>query len=223
MQSQPDFQPQESNVVPLTVVPSHPITPPNSTAPAVRPAPDRTEPAQPAAPYTAVFLAKECGISDVTLRTRWFKQVCQAVPKSQLKEGRGFTDLARELFQDYAQTVATGQISVDAWIDLQKQKYAHEWAQDEVEVVNAELVPEIATTSLALLKTTNLSLSEQMKVQLAQVQQFSQSLEVMETEFSEQELEAIRMRGAMRGMQRFQIEEQSALEVYHGLRNQKTN
>jgi hypothetical protein len=192
----------------------------------VLPALDRTPTAQvlaqPTAPYTAIFLARENNIADVTLRTRWFPQLCNVAPENLLRADKGYTDLARQLFKDYAETVATGQLSVHAWIEQQKTAFAHEWAQAEVEIVTAELVPDEATTGLSLLKDTNLSLQQQIEVQLLQLQQFAQTVDDMEAEFSEQDLEEIRMKGALRGMKKFQIERQAEIQAYHSLRNQQT-
>jgi hypothetical protein len=222
MQQNQDFQPPDLKVIPLPVQPSHPPAPSDSTPSAVLTAPDRTPTAQAIAPYTAVFLAKENGVADVTLRTRWFPQLCNAAPESALKTSKGYTELARQLFSSYASAVASGNLSVHAWVEQEKTKHAHEWAQAEAEVVSAELVPDEATVSLSTLKGNNLSLQQQMETQLAQLEQFSQAIDDMELEFSAQELEEFRMKGAMRGMQRYQVERQAELQAYHTLRTQKT-
>jgi hypothetical protein len=220
MQPNQDFQHSELKVVPLPVPPSHFPAPPNSTAPAVLPALDRTETTPPTAPYTAIFLARENNIADVTLRTRWYRQLCEVAPESALKANRGYTDLARQLFRSYAETVASGNLSVHAWIAQEKQNHTHEWAQAEAEIISAELVPDEATVSLSTLRTSNQQLQQQMETQMAKLQQFAQSVDDLQTEFSAQDLERFQMNGALRGMKRFEVETQAELQTYHSLRTQ---
>jgi len=52
--------------------------------------------------YASADLAQELGVGESTVRTRWFEWIAQVAPKSTLKESRGYTELARTLFHEFA-------------------------------------------------------------------------------------------------------------------------
>ncbi|MBE9064916.1 hypothetical protein [cf. Phormidesmis sp. LEGE 11477] len=52
--------------------------------------------------YTAAEVAAEHGVSDATVRNRWFDWLLKVAPERLLKEGKSYTQLASDLFASFA-------------------------------------------------------------------------------------------------------------------------
>lgn len=70
--------------------------------------------------YTATAIAQELGVSDATIRTRWFPYLEEAVDVSRLKNGVSYTSLAMELFRSFANK---GSITAAEWVSRTKAEY----------------------------------------------------------------------------------------------------
>lgn len=75
--------------------------------------------------YTATAIAQELGVSDATIRTRWFPYLEEAVDISRLKKGTSYTPLAMELFRSFA---SKGSITAAEWVTRTKTEYAPQQA-----------------------------------------------------------------------------------------------
>ena len=163
--------------------------------------------------YSSADLAQELGVGESTVRTRWFDWIAQVAPTSTLKESRGYTELARTLFHEFAGVEKRDRAQ---WVTEAKTRYAHEW--ETVGVVEGELMPESVGGALSTIQTSNsdaaLALAEEMEAAL----NFGNQLGEVEAEFSEAELEAMRLRGARRGIMQFKVEAQAAADTYNQLR-----
>ncbi|NEQ29617.1 MAG: hypothetical protein F6K04_01240 [Leptolyngbya sp. SIO4C5] len=168
------------------------------------------------APYTAQQLADELGVKAVTIRTRWFDWLCKVAPEPLLKEGKGFTELARSLFSEFSQVPKQ---SRQQWVADAKGHYSQEWGS--AGVIEGELVPDEVSGALALIQTQNSHLQQSLEVELADVQAFIEQANVAEVDFSDAELQAYKTTGAKRGIARFKIETQTELEVLNALRQQR--
>ena len=52
--------------------------------------------------YTAVQLGEQLGVSDATIRNRWYQWIVQVAPEPLLKRGSTYTELARTLFDEFS-------------------------------------------------------------------------------------------------------------------------
>lgn len=175
------------------------------------------------APYTAHQITQryaDIGVKEVTVRTRWFKWLLKVAPDPLLKDGQGFTELAAELFDDFAQKVKRDGMKSEDWVQDAKARYAQEWGS--VGVIEGELMPEEVGGALALLQTQGSSLQHQLQAELGDLQTFIDQVHAVEDDFTEAELQMFRAKGAMRGVKRFRVETQSELEIYSALRQQQT-
>ncbi|NEP62801.1 MAG: hypothetical protein F6K31_38780, partial [Symploca sp. SIO2G7] len=98
-----------------------------------------------AARYTAQEIAHSHNVAESTVRTRWFEWINQVAPTELLKDGGGYTELARTLFNEFAEVQLCDRKS---WVTDAKARYSHEWAS--AGVIEGELVPEEVGSVLAL-------------------------------------------------------------------------
>ncbi|MFE4108410.1 hypothetical protein [Almyronema epifaneia] len=166
--------------------------------------------------YTAQAIANELGVSEATVRNRWFNWIVKVAPEALLKEGKGFTELARSLFAEFAQVPKQAR---QQWVVEAKAHYCQEWGS--AGVIEGELVPDEVSGALALIQTQNSNLQQSLEVELADVQAFIEQANTAEVDFSEAELQAYKTAGAKRGIARFKLETQTELEVLNALRQQR--
>ena len=163
--------------------------------------------------YSSADLAQELGVGESTVRTRWFDWIVQVAPKSTLKEARGYTELARTLFHEFAQVQKRERAQ---WVSEAKSRYVQEW--ETVGAVEGELMPESVGGALSTIQSSNsdaaLALAEEMEAALS----FGNQLGEVDAEFSQAEIEAMRLRGARRGIMQFKVEAQAAADTYSQLR-----
>jgi hypothetical protein len=105
---------------------------------------DRTSPAQLAQRYySAQFIADEnqdLNVKEVTIRTRWFDWATKVAPHSLLRNAQGkFTELGRDLLNNYAQRVKRDNIPADDWVLEAKSHYSQEWESEGI--LEGELMP----------------------------------------------------------------------------------
>lgn len=179
--------------------------------------PSRTSTAQ-SARYTAQQIADEHSVKEVTVRTRWFNWLAQVAPEPLLKDKDGFTELARSLFSDFAQRVKTEGMKSKDWVIDTKSRYSQEWAN--AGVIEGELLPPEVGGALATLQNKVGSLQQKGQELVERLQRLNEQAAATSTDFSQGEINLYRARGAVRGMERFEIEVTAELETYNKLRQQ---
>ena len=166
--------------------------------------------------YSAQQIAEEVGLGESTIRTRHFDWISKVAPAALLKDSKGYTQLAYELFTEFAQVATSDR---NSWVEEAKAKYAHEWSG--AGIIDGELVPDEVGGVLALIQSQNTSADLTVSSELASLEQFIEQINEAEQSFSESELAQFRTNGAKRGIARFKIETQTELEVLNHLRQKR--
>ena len=166
--------------------------------------------------YTAKQLAEEFETASSTLRTRWMPWLEKVAPGQLLKTEDGYTELARALFSEFKDVDVSER---QAWVVDAKHRYAQEW--QSAGVIEAELMPEEVGGVLATISSQNTSSEIALQQDLADLDQFIDSLNQAEASFSEAEVARFRLNGAQRGVARFKIEAQAEAEVYNKLQQKR--
>jgi hypothetical protein len=161
----------------------------------------------------------DIGVKEVTIRTRWFEWLRRVAPEPLLKEGGKYTDLAAELFDDFAQKVKREGMDSNTWVADAKTRFSHEWGN--AGVIDGELMPEEVGNALALLQTQGSSLEVKLAAEMADIEAFVDQLSEVEDDFSEAELNMFKAKGAMRGVRRFKVETQAELGTYNLLKKKR--
>ncbi|MEM9485010.1 MAG: hypothetical protein AAGA83_15130 [Cyanobacteria bacterium P01_F01_bin.116] len=166
--------------------------------------------------YTAQAIAQAHNVSDSTVRNRWFPWIAKVAPEPLLKEGKGYTELARSLFAEFAQVPKNER---DVWVEAARSRYSHEWAS--AGVIEGELMPDSVGGTLALLEVSNAHNDALVKEELGNLEDFLNQIGEVEADFSDAELQSFRMAGARRGIQRFKVETQAELDTLNELRQRR--
>jgi hypothetical protein len=159
--------------------------------------------------------------SEVTIRTRWFEWLLKVAPEPLLRDKKGFTALASELFDDFVQKVKRDKMKSDDWVVDARSRYSQEWSS--VGVIEAELVPDEVGGVLAIVSTQNNSLAMQNQELEAQALDFLEDLKSVSTDISEAELRQWASSGENRGLMRFKVEAVAEEKTYGRLRQQRLN
>lgn len=168
-------------------------------------------------PYTGVQIASWCGVSEATIRNRWFEWIQRVAPAAVLKEGKGYSELARSLFLEFK---SIPQNKRDEWVMDAKARYSQEWGS--VGIIEGELVPDEVGGALANLQQGNQDLAMQLAQEMEEAIAFSDQLDDIEADFSAAELEEMKMQGALRGVKRFKIMKQAEIQTFTQLRQKGT-
>jgi hypothetical protein len=185
---------------------------------------DRTEVAHPAQRYySAQFIADEnqdLGVKEVTIRTRWFSDwVVKVAPISLLKNPQGkFTELGRDLLNNFAQRVKRDNIPPEDWVLEAKSQYSQEWESEGV--IDGELMPDEVGGALAQIRQGTSTMENKITAKLAKLKDFKQQLGNARSNFSEAERKQFQARGVMRGLERFELETEAELATYNQLRQE---
>lgn len=169
------------------------------------------------APYTAVQLSEQLGVSDATIRNRWFNWLLKVAPEPLLREGKGYSELARSLFLEFKDIP---QNKRDEWVRDAKARYSQEWSS--AGIIEGELVPAEVGGALATLKQGNVNLAELLAQEMDEAIAFSGQLEDIEADFSVAELEEMKIQGALRGVKRYKIMKQAEIKTFTELRQRGT-
>ncbi|WP_017301962.1 hypothetical protein [Nodosilinea nodulosa] len=161
----------------------------------------------------------DIGVKEVTIRTRWYVWLERVAPEPLLKSGHLYTDLAAELFDDFAQRVKRDGMDSKAWVEDAKARFSHEWGN--AGVIDGEFMPDEVGNALALLQTQGSSLQTQLAAEMADLEAFVEQLGDVEDDFSQAELDMFRAKGAMRGVKRFKVETQAKLGTYNLLKKKR--
>jgi hypothetical protein len=170
--------------------------------------------------YTAQMIADrypELGIKENTIRTRWFEWLKKVAPELLLKTDKGFTQLAADLFDDFAKHVKLGNQKADDWVADAKARYSQEWSS--AGVIEGELMPEEVGGTLALAQTTSMEMQLEgasAKLRLLQLIEQAQSAE---SSLSQSQREIARQRGENNAIEEFTIELEARLKTTAELRN----
>lgn len=166
--------------------------------------------------HTAQSIAEAYNVSDSTIRNRWFPWLKKVAPESLLKSGKGYTDLARTLFGEFAEVKHCDR---DAWVTNAKSRYSHEWSN--AGVIEGELMPDSVSSALALRQTQNGMMQQSIEEELADLESFVDQLAVTEADFSDAELASFKAAGQRRGMMRYKLELQAEMDTYGQLKQRR--
>lgn len=193
------------------------------TVPEHDPNTPNTEPEQISTCYTAQAIADENAdlrIKADTVRLRWFAWISQVAPEPLLKVGGLYTELARELFNDFAHLCKRKVcMKPNEWVVDAKQRYSEEWGN--AGIIADPLIPEEVGGALALIQTSALNLHEENLQERTAVDLFLDAFLSAEEDFSEAELRTFKEQGMKRGLMRFKVETQAELEVYNELKRRR--
>jgi hypothetical protein len=156
-----------------------------------------------------------------TIRIRWFPWLEKVAPVELLKVDGGYTELAREMFADYAQAVKRDRLAPNDWVATTKDKYSQEWSNGGI--FAGELMPDEVGSALAIAQQSAMVQGNQNQHEKTDLEDWIDDILSAEESFSEAELQAFRARGAKRGLARFKIETQTELEVYNELQKKRMN
>ncbi|EKU97590.1 hypothetical protein Lepto7375DRAFT_6795 [Leptolyngbya sp. PCC 7375] len=166
--------------------------------------------------YTAVQLGEQLGVSDATIRNRWYQWIVQVAPEPLLKQGSTYTELARTLFDEFSRVKHCDR---NQWVANTKARYAHEWSN--AGVIEGELMPDSVSSALALRQTQNGMMQQSIAAELADLENFVDQLAITEADFSEAELASFKAAGQRRGIMRYKLELQAEMDTYGHLKQRR--
>ena len=166
--------------------------------------------------YTAVQLGEQLGVSDATIRNRWYQWIVQVAPEPLLKQGSTYTELARTLFDEFSRVQYAGRTQ---WVAHTKARYAHEWSN--AGVIEGALMPDSVSSALALRQTQTGMMQQSIAAALADLENFVDQLAVTEADFSDAELASFKATGQRRGIMRYKLEIQAELDTYGHLKQRR--
>lgn len=166
--------------------------------------------------YTAAEIAAEHGVTDATVRNRWFTWLQKVAPAQLLKDGKSYTELAHILFAEFAKVDKQER---HAWVADAKQRYASEWSS--VGLIDCEVMPDNVGGTLALIQN-NLQLSNQsLSLELSQIGDFIEQLNAADGDYSQAEVESWAANGARKAVTQFKTEEVAKAQTLNALRQQR--
>jgi len=166
--------------------------------------------------YSAQEIAQTHSVAESTVRTRWFEWLVKVAPTELLKDGTSYTELARTLFDEFAQVEKCDRKS---WVTDAKSRYAQEWSS--AGVIEGELVPEEVGSVLALRQTQTTQMELAVAEQLANLEAMIDQANTAEVNLSEAELKAATTRGQQRAIALHQAELQAELQTTNLLRQRR--
>ncbi|MEM9485296.1 MAG: hypothetical protein AAGA83_16615 [Cyanobacteria bacterium P01_F01_bin.116] len=167
--------------------------------------------------YSAQTIAQTHNVSESTVRTRWFDWLVKVAPAELLKEDQGYTELARTLFDEFAEVQLCDRKS---WVTDAKTRYSQEWGN--AGVIEGELVPDEVSSVLALRQTQADSLELSVAEQLAALESMIDQVNAAEVDLSETELRAAKARGQKRAIVLHQAELTAELQTTNLLRQRRS-
>ena len=117
--------------------------------------------------YTAQQIAQTHNVGESTVRTRWFDWLVKVTPAELLKDNAGYTELARTLFEEFAEIKHSDR---NQWVVDTKARYAAEWSN--AGVIEGELMPDSVSSALALHQTQNGMMQQSIAAELADLESF---------------------------------------------------
>ncbi|MEA5464643.1 hypothetical protein [Leptothoe sp. PORK10 BA2] len=177
-----------------------------------------------AARYTAQEIAQTHNVAESTVRTRWFDWINQVAPTELLKDGAGYTELARTLFNEFAEISDCESPKErlrqrNSWVAEAKARYSHEW--ESAGIIEGELMPEEVGNVLALRQTQNHELGLSVAQQLQSLESLIDQANTAEGNLSDADLKAAVTRGQQRAVMLYQAELQAELQTINSLKQRR--
>lgn len=166
--------------------------------------------------YTAQQIAQTHNVGESTVRTRWFDWLVKVAPAELLKDNGGYTELARTLFEEFAEVKHCDR---NQWVTDTKARYSPEWSN--AGVIEGELMPDSISSALALCQTQNGMMQQSIAAELADLESFVDQLAVTEADFSDAELASFQAAGQRRGIVRYKLELQAEMDTYGHLKQRR--
>ncbi|NEP15444.1 MAG: hypothetical protein F6J97_00905 [Leptolyngbya sp. SIO4C1] len=166
--------------------------------------------------HTAQAIAQAYNVSDSTIRNRWFSWLRKVAPEPLLKTKQGYTDLARSLFDEFAQVETCDR---DAWVTDARARYSQEWSS--AGVIEGELMPEEVGSVLALRQSQTTDIELAVAQQLQSLESLIDQVNAAEENLSQADLKAAVARGQQRAVMLYQAELQAELQTTNALRQRR--
>ncbi|NEP15455.1 MAG: hypothetical protein F6J97_00965 [Leptolyngbya sp. SIO4C1] len=166
--------------------------------------------------YSAQQIAQTHNVAESTVRTRWFDWINQVAPAGLLKDERGYSELARTLFDEFAQVEKRDR---KQWVLDAKSRYSQEWAG--AGVIEGELMPEEVGNVLALRQTQTTDIELAVAQQLQSLEGLIDQVNAAEGNLSQADLKAAVARGQQRAVMLYQAELQAELQTTNALRQRR--
>lgn len=170
------------------------------------------------APYSSQELADELGVAESTVRTRWLPWIQKVAPVELLVDEGGHTELARSLLTEFSQ-IPSKKTAREQWVREAKQRYSQEFLPGGI---TPEGISEELGGALALLRHQGNAMQTAADAQLLELQALIEQQAMVEAEFDEAEVAAMRANGMKRGVVRFQIEAEAEDNAYYQLRKARS-
>jgi hypothetical protein len=170
------------------------------------------------APYSSQELATELGVAESTVRTRWLPWIQKVAPVELLVDEAGYTELARSLLTEFSQ-IPTKKTEREQWVRDTKQRYSQEFLPGGI---TPDGISEELGGALALLRNQGNVLQTAADAHLLELQALIEQQALVEAEFNEAEIAAMRASGMKRGVMRFQIEAEAEDDAYYQLRKARS-
>lgn len=166
--------------------------------------------------YTAKEIAFEHGVTDATVRNRWFDWLEKVAPAALLKSGKSYTELAHTLFGEFANVDKQER---HAWVADAKSRYASEWGA--VGITDCEIMPDNVGNALALIQTNLAASSQALTLELSQLDDFINQLNATDETYSQAEVESWAAAGAKKAVAQFRTEEVAKAQTLNALRQKR--
>jgi hypothetical protein len=156
--------------------------------------------------YTAQMIADRYPDLEVkadAVRIRWFDWIKKVAPESLLKTGKGYTQLAAELFDDYVQAVKIRNAKPHQWVEDAKTRYQHEW--ESAGIIQGELVPEELKIVLAGTQSSSLARIEGTELEEAELSELMEYLETARSTLTDREVEKALQEGEAIAVKKFKV------------------
>jgi hypothetical protein len=157
-------------------------------------------------------------LQEGAIRTRWWDWVGQTCSTSFLKDSRGFTRLASDLFDDFATHCKYGSVKPTVWVEDAKARFRDRLNQISHGAIDGELMPEEVGGVLAVAQNRVANLTQEASQGKQSLLAFIEQVKSARGSLSETEIEAARQRGAKRAVEKFQVELQVELQTDAELR-----
>ncbi len=150
-------------------------------------------------------------LGESAVRTRWFDWLKKVAPEPLLKTSQGFTQLASDLFDEFAQQVKRQGLKPEKWVEDARRRYSQEWASSGV--IEGELMPDEVGGTLALVQTNLETLTAQTAQKQENLLAFIKQARSARANLTEKDIQTAKERGRNRAIARFEVELQSELET----------
>lgn len=155
-------------------------------------------------------------LQEGAIRTRWYGWIVQVAPEPLLKDGKGFTQLAADLLDDFAHHVKRNGVKAETWVQEAKSRYSQEWA--DAGVIDGELMPAEVGGTLALAQNKASNLAQQGTEHKAKLLRLIDQARSADASLTNTQKTIAEQRGINSALQEFEVELEAKLKTLSELR-----